>query len=105
MSKPEPLWKSRTLMTFIALAVVWSMWERYSTILGDLDAEKSASLAAITQTVLWIVGLLVASLAGIKSLEKIFSFRNSVISESISQSIHQVEKIVRPRDHDDGSIP
>lgn len=104
MKTPEPLWKSRTLMTFVALAIVWAMWERYSTILNGLDPEKSASLAAITQTVLWIVGLLVASLAGIKSLERIFSLRNSVISESVVQSVHAVEKLVRPKDHDDGAL-
>ena len=107
----EPWWKSRTILTLLALVIVWAQWERYRVGLLTLNkAEQITAYAAGTQTVLYLTGLLVAWLAGIKSLERIFSFRTEAINSTEQTVATIIERASRPRDHeedlrDDPKVP
>ena len=100
-----PLWKSRTLMAFIAIAIMWALWERFCWFLWHMPSDRGAFLVSVTQTICWTISLLCASLAGIKSLEKIFEFKNAAISDVVSTVATEITHIERPRNHDDGTLP
>jgi hypothetical protein len=104
MTRSEPFWKSRTLMTFIAIAVMWGLWERASAILSSIEATKAAPFESLTQTAFWTISLLVAALAGIKGVERIFAFKREAVSQTVNALEQVIERTPAPKHFDDQTL-
>ena len=100
----EPWWKSRTLMTFIAIGIMWGIWERAEVMLNHLDATKAVSFESLTQTVLWTMTVLVFSLSGVKCIEKMMSFRREAASSTVNALEQVIDRTPAPKHFDDDTV-